>query len=667
MGNLSHLWMNYPETPPSPEDQLIKAMSEAGITPPPSIQFDGELHRFPTSDRPDDDAGWYVAYGDGVPAGQFGDWRAGITQTFRADIGRPLSMIENAAIMARLEETKKQREAERRARAERAKDSIEYIWEHTETAPFNHPYLESKGVQPHDIHVTGDGRLMVPIFSRDAELVNLQYITPEGKKRFHKDADIKGCFGMLGDPEEVLYVAEGFATAATIYEATQTSTVIAFSAGNLESVLSSIRSFLPHARITIVADNDKPHPKTGENTGLVAAKKAAEKHGATVVYPPEEGTDVNDYHQGGGDLLVLLKPNTTSWLESGTDLIAKPAPLSWLVKHWLQAKATVMLFGPSGCGKTFVALDWLLRIATGTDDWMNHKVKAGDVVYLCGEGHHGLRARMAAWSQANHKKDLSHFLVSRSAADIDKPEGLRLVIQSIKEAGVIPSVIAVDTLNRFLSGDENSAQDTKVFLDSCAALQEEFDCTVLIIHHTGVAQEAQGRARGSSAWKGALDAEIQVEKGNNGIMLKQTKMKDSEVAEPVYIRLSGVTLDGWYDEDRDPVTSAVVVEGEAPEPDLSKDEQCLMDAWLEGGIVNAEGDCFIGWTAWRDYLVAKGMKENSAKQALKDQPNRMVGRLLEGGTIKAVDGGYIVLVGPIVSKLKMLRKHENPAQGTQGT
>jgi hypothetical protein len=158
-----------------------------------------------------------------------------------------------------------------------------------------------------------------------------------------------------------------------------------------------------------------------------------------------------------------------------------------------------------------------------------------------------------------------------------------------------------------------------------------------------------------------------VEKGNNGIMLKQTKMKDSEVAEPVYVRLSGVTLDGWLDEDGEAVTSAVVVEGEAPEPDLGKDEQCLMDAWLEGGIVNAEGDCFLGWTAWRDYLVGKGMSNDAAKKALQNGTNRMVGRLLEGGTIKAVDGGYIVLVGPIVSKLKMLRKHKKSQEGTQGT
>jgi phage/plasmid primase-like uncharacterized protein len=653
--DLSFLWISQPE-PPTPEEQFLRAMQDASITPPATIVFDGALHRFPTSDRKDDDAGWYVAYGDGVPSGSFGDWRAGITQNFRADIGRQLTFAENASIKLRLDEAKKLREAEKRARAERAKESVDYIWENTQPAQPSHPYLERKQIQPHDTHVTGDGRLIIPIYSAQAELVNLQYIDADGKKRYHKDADIRGCFGLLGDPSDRIFVAEGFATAASIYEATGTCTVIAFSAGNLEPCLATMRAILPQAHITIVADNDKPHPKTGENTGVVKAKEAAEKHDATVVYPPEEGTDANDYALSGQDLIALIQPPSTSWLEAGSALIQRPAPLSWLVKHWLQAKATVMLFGPSGCGKTFVALDWLLHIATGTDDWMGQRVRGGDVVYLCGEGHHGLRARMAAWSQANHIHNLDRFFVSRSAADIDKPEGLRLIIQSIREASIAPVVIAIDTLNRFLSGDENSAQDTKVFLDSCAALQEEFGCTMLIIHHTGVAQEAQGRARGSSAWRGALDAEIQVEKGQSGITLKQTKMKDAEIAEPVYLRLSGVTLDGWYDEDGDQVTSAVVVEGEPPAlDDAGKDEQCLMDAWQAGGIINAEGDCYLSSQAWRQYLIDHGMTDNAARQALKMDPSRMVYRLVNSGTIKAVDGGYIVLLGPMVARLKMLQ------------
>jgi putative DNA primase/helicase len=71
----------------------------------------------------------------------------------------------------------------------------------------------------------------------------------------------------------------------------------------------------------------------------------------------------------------------------------------------------------------------------------------------------------------------------------------------------------VDTLHRFLDGDENSATDAKTMLDACSALIQEFACSVILIHHTGVSSEAQHRGRGSSAWRGALDIEISVVPG----------------------------------------------------------------------------------------------------------------------------------------------------------
>jgi hypothetical protein len=84
------------------------------------------------------------------------------------------------------------------------------------------------------------------------------------------------------------------------------------------------------------------------------------------------------------------------------------------------------------------------------------------------------------------------------------------VVEAIRALPVPPSIIGIDTLHRFLAGDENSAQDAKTMLDACAALMREFNCSIVLVHHTGVSDEAQHRARGSSAWKGALEIEISV-------------------------------------------------------------------------------------------------------------------------------------------------------------
>lgn len=67
-------------------------------------------------------------------------------------------------------------------------------------------------------------------------------------------------------------------------------------------------------------------------------------------------------------------------------------------------------------------------------------------------------------------------------------------------------------------------------LDACATIMQEFDCSVVLVHHTGVSEEAQHRARGSSAWRGALDIEVSVKPGNSDkpIEVLQRKMKDAE-------------------------------------------------------------------------------------------------------------------------------------------
>ena len=274
--------------------------------------------------------------------------------------------------------------------------------------------------------------------------------------------------------------------------------MIAYSASNLVPVTQIMRELHgAEQEIVIVADND------ASGVGQRYAEQASAKYGARIVMPPIPG-DANDYAQAGNNLAALLSPPKNDWLIPADDFCSQPSPIAWLVKGWLQEQALIMVHGPSGGGKTFVVLDWCLRMASSTSDWLGHKVKAGNVVYLAGEGHHGLRGRVAAWKHHNQAGKLNMWL-SKDGCDLNTPEGYQRVSNSIKQSNISPCVIVVDTLHRFLSGDENSAQDAKTMLDSCNALMMEFNCSVVLVHHTGVSDEAQHRARGSSAWRGALD------------------------------------------------------------------------------------------------------------------------------------------------------------------
>ena len=117
--------------PDPPHVQLMDAIITAGLTPPKEVVLDGRMHRFYTGTKGKpghDKSGWYVAYPDGVPAGRFGCWRAGIEITWRADVGRQLTVQEEMAHARRLAEAKKLRDAEQAKTREVASNTVETIW-----------------------------------------------------------------------------------------------------------------------------------------------------------------------------------------------------------------------------------------------------------------------------------------------------------------------------------------------------------------------------------------------------------------------------------------------------------------------------------------------------------------------------------------------------------
>ena len=344
---------------------------------------------------------------------------------------------------------------------------------------------------------------------------------------------------------------------------------------------------------------------------------------------------------------MLLTPVATDYLIHADGFSAQPAPIAWLVKHWIQDKALVMVHGPSGGGKTFVTLDWMLHIASGKANWHGHKVKPGNMVYLAGEGHHGLRSRIAAWKHHNSVSNLNMW-VSKSGVDLNTAAGYLQVVEAIRALKIKPDVITVDTLHRFMAGDENSAQDAKTMLDACAALMQEFGCTVILVHHTGVSEEAQHRARGSSAWRGALDIEISVIPGKPGVAMQivQRKSKDAEMAASVYVDLETIAIPGWLDEDGEPVTSAVIVKGEPP-PETQKASgfKSFEKAWWESGAEDRGGAPYLTKSALIEHGEKNGLigtKSKTWRNILRED-GTFIKPLIDAGLIEAHENGWIVI------------------------
>lgn len=648
-----------------PEEQLLDAIREAGLEPPEQVILDGKIHRFKSGTKGapghGDKPGWYLVFGDGVPAGRFGCWRSGVEVTWRADVGRKLTQTEEMAHARRMAEAKALRDAELERKHQVASETVEKIWTGAQGASPEHPYLQRKGIGVHGARITGDGRLVLPLYDQDGTLATLQYIDHDGGKLYHPGGQTGGKFWMVGSLDEpgTLFVAEGFATAATIHETTNRPVVVAYSASNLVPVTGILREMYGASQdIVIVADNDK------SGVGQRYAEQASAKFGARMVMPPIEG-DANDYAQAGHDLASLLLPPKDDWLIPADDFSAQPAPISWLVKRWLQSQALIMVHGPSGGGKTFVVLDWCLRIASQTPEWAGQKVRAGNVVYLAGEGHHGLRGRVAAWKHQHQVGHLAMWL-SKDGCDLNTPTGYLKVVEQIRMLPENPAVIVVDTLHRFLAGDENSAQDAKTMLDACNSLMQEFNCSVILVHHTGVAEEAQHRARGSSAWRGALDIEISIVPGKDDqpMQIVQRKSKDAELAQTVYVELQQVTIPGWYDEDQQPVTSAVIVQSQAPaspkkDGKIESHRKTFENAWWASGAEERNGLPYLSRSAMLDYLIQKmDVSETSAKQYLKPSvPGKPIADLLLAEIIEAFEHGWTVIDQTQASSM-LIRKSE---------
>ena len=670
MADLSNVFGGPWSPPPEkrvapPEEQLLDAIREAGLEPPEQVILDGKIHRFKSGTKGapghGDKPGWYLVFGDGVPAGRFGCWRAGVEVTWRADVGRKLTQTEEMAHARRMAEAKALRDAELERKHQVASETVEKIWTGAQGASPEHPYLQRKGIGVHGARITGDGRLVLPLYDQDGTLATLQYIDHDGGKLYHPGGQTGGKFWMVGSLDEpgTLFVAEGFATAATIHETTNRPVVVAYSASNLVPVTGILREMYGASQdVVIVADNDK------SGVGQRYAEQASAKFGARMVMPPIEG-DANDYAQAGHDLASLLLPPKDDWLIPADDFSAQPAPISWLVKRWLQSQALIMVHGPSGGGKTFVVLDWCLRIASQTPEWAGQKVRAGNVVYLAGEGHHGLRGRVAAWKHQHQVGHLAMWL-SKDGCDLNTPTGYLKVVEQVRMLPENPAVIVVDTLHRFLAGDENSAQDAKTMLDACNSLMQEFNCSVILVHHTGVAEEAQHRARGSSAWRGALDIEISIVPGKDDQPMKivQRKSKDAELAQTVYVELQQVTIPGWYDEDNQPVTSAVIVQSQAPanpkkDGKIESHRKTFENAWWASGAEERNGLPYLSRSAMLDYLIQKmDVSETSAKQYLKPSvPGKPISDLLLAEIIEAFEHGWTVIDQTQASSM-LIRKSE---------
>jgi len=650
----------------SVEEQVKDAIRDFGWPAPPVVLIDGEVHRFPLKGK-NDDVGWYRIYPDAlVPAGYIGDWRQGGEGfSFRANIGRPISIAEEMAIKVRQEKAKKiRKEEQEEAWEEASKDAIA-LWNSCGSADSTTGYCAKKGLSgAYKTRVSASGSLIVPGFNEDGEISTIQTIPTNGKKMFFKNAKAGGCFYPIGELKEKVYIAEGFATAATIYEETGELSIMAFGAGNIPKVAKIMRNKYPDKSIIIVADNDSLKTNTGEKK----AREAAEQSGCSVIMPPEPG-DINDYRESGGDVKSLLfsssliKELDVSFID---ELSEEYEPPDELIQNLLVKKTVSVVYGDSNSGKTFFCLSLARDVSEGWDCY-GRKTEKGLVLYIATEAPGSIKMRLQAMKK-HHNYHFKNIAVVKKPINLyqnqtDHIKIIELVTEVEKKRGQKVNFIIADTLAQISAGaDENGVKDMSPIMQKFSLISEMTNTSVLVIHHSG--KDKSKGARGSSSIYAHVNTEIKV--SDNGKYKTAEITKERELGskgDKINYKLEIIEM-GLGKFKNKQSTCVAIHDTEEHKPELPtkiiEDMQYLEGAWLCSGMEHDENSNFpyITSSAWKTFLVDNGIvkNENAGSQAVKKSGKGMATRFIEKNIIRPFNNGYLIIEDEFSTKLMLCRK-----------
>jgi len=230
-------------------------------------------------------------YDDGL-GGYLHDWRSGEKYYWFANTDT-LSPSEYARRKAEAEALKHAQETKQETAYANTSKLAKNCFDKASQAHPRHPYLLKKKVKAYGIKQT-ESKLLIPVYSVLGDLQSIQTIDTHGNKQFFKGGKVRGGCHFIGEivDGKPIYIAEGYATAASVYEDTKCLTIVAFNAANLINVAADLRMQLPNAEIVIAGDAD--------SVGLKYAELAAKAVNGTTLIPsfgdnPDGYSDWNDY------------------------------------------------------------------------------------------------------------------------------------------------------------------------------------------------------------------------------------------------------------------------------------------------------------------------------------------------------------------------------------
>lgn len=487
-------------------------------------------------------SGWYVFYNDPeFPCGVFGSWKDGGESHKWAS--RSVESLNSEALenyRKRVADAKLLADREKAKANSQAADKASKEVDRFQEAAFDHPYLTTKKIKPHGAKQSS-GKLVIPMITADGDVVSYQTIDKSGNKKFLFGGVKLSTMYPMGDfSGSTVYVAEGFATAATIREATGATTVACWDSSNIDPICRALTEKYPEKKIVFCGDDDRfPNGKPNwRNVGREKAEQAALEFDNVVAIFPEfssdEGkpTDFNDLHAREGLHMVakqvLGEPDVITANAVTESFFSDIPPRQWLYGDHLVRGFVSLTLAPGGVGKTQLALLDALSMITNEQYTYcyPHEKSLNCWHYNLEDDLNELKRRTLGLMQDHNikPKDIAGRLFLNSGTDTmrcvvaeRRPDGTVIqrpdvdqMIKTIKANNI--SYVSIDPFVKSHYVDENSNKEIDIVVDAYKRIADECDCAIELIHH--ISKPPRGfsiagdvnAGRGASALAGAVRA-----------------------------------------------------------------------------------------------------------------------------------------------------------------
>lgn len=533
-------------------------LNDNGLVPS-EILADGKLRRCPTTGKPHKQNGAYIAHLDSPATLWWCNWESGEQGTFSEVEEKTLSPIERELWRQRQNAIRRQRETECAQRHEAAAQQARSILNASFPCSPEHAYLQRKGIPAlGDVRQDYNDMLLIPVIDVSGNVRSLQYIAPDGTKRFLAGGKIQGgYFCIPGKTEKPLVLCEGYATGASIHLASDCTVYVAFSANNLPIVANIVRSKFHDASIMVCGDNDE----AGRDKGQEAAQ-AAQARLALPSFSTGNGTDFNDLHQSEGLQEVCRQLEAVVYASNNPSLVSlnmgqflsMPIPeRGYLLSPVLPVQGIGIMYAPRGIGKTFAALSVAVAVASGgaVFNWRAPMPKR--TLYVDGEMpatsmQSRLSALVSGMSVPPHTlKNMALItpdLQPCPMPDLSTAHGQALLEPFLKDVDMVV-LDNIATLCR--TGKENESQSWQTMQAWLLDLRRR-GITVLLIHHAG----KSGDQRGTSAREDIMDTVISLR-----------RPREYSMAEGARFEVHLTKARGILGDDAKPFEANLVTEGNA--------------------------------------------------------------------------------------------------------